>query len=235
MEEVVSNQTVAEDATMTTTADDTATRPPAPVVREVRDHLGVDLLMKLGAARCLAPFMRREHTLGTAATELEMPASTLAYYVKRFLRAGLLQVVRVDPRAGKPIPVYRATADEFRVPFDAMPPGRRDEFLHGSRQKVLGDFVGAMERQITTRLASGIGVTAPGTRGVAINIIDADALDDAPIAEWWGKLRLTEAQAFEFRDALHQLVERFAADEPLPGPGLRSYISMVGLVPDGKP
>ena len=218
---------------MAATTED-VTHPPPPVVREVRDHLGVDLLMKLGAARCLAPFMRRDHTLGTAAAELEMPASSLAYYVKRFMRAGLLRVVRVEPRAGKPIPYYRATADEFRIPFDAMPPGRRDEFLHGSRQKVLGDFVGAMEKQITTRFASGIGVTAPGNRGVAINIVDAEDLEDAPIAEWWGKLRLTEAQAFELRDALHELVERFSAEEPEPGPGLRSYIAMVGLVPDGK-
>lgn len=218
---------------MAHTADEVPTRR-FPVVREVRDHLGVDLLMKLGAARCLAPFMRREHTLGTAAAELDMPASSLAYYVKRFTRAGLLEVTRVEPRAGKPIPFYRATADEYRIPFDAMPPGRRDEFLHGSRQKVLGDFVTAMERQITTRLATGIGVTAPGVRGVAINLIDSELLEDAPIAEWWGKLRLTEAQAFEFRDALHDLVQRFSANEPPPGPGLRSYIAMVGLVPDGK-
>ena len=98
-----------------------------PVV--AREHMAVDLLLNLDAARRLAPFMRCEQTLGSAAAELEMPASSLAYWVGRFQKAGLIAIVRREPRAGKPIPVYRAIADEFQVPLDAMPPGLRDEFL----------------------------------------------------------------------------------------------------------
>ena len=94
-------------------------------VMAVTEHRAVDLLLKLASTRCLGPFMREEHTLGSAAAELQMPASSLAYYVGRFVNAGLVEVVRLQTRSGKPIPVYRATAEEFRVPFDAMPPGRR--------------------------------------------------------------------------------------------------------------
>lgn len=197
--------------------------------RVVRDHLGVDLLLKLAATRCLGPFMRQEHTLGTAAAELEMPASSLAYYVQRFQRAGLLEVVRHQPRAGKPIPVYRATADCFQVPFDAMPPGRRDEFLNGSRRHVLGEFTKAMDRQITRRLDAGITVKCHPVRGVIIDLGESARRDESDITEWWGKVRLTAAEAREYGAALEELARRFGNDEP--GPGRRTYITMFGLVP----
>jgi hypothetical protein len=204
-------------------------------IRVVRDHLAVDLLLKLASTRCLAPFMRAEHTLGTAATELEMPASTLAYYVQRFVRAGLVEVVRLEPRAGKPIPVYRAAADEFQVPFDAMPPGRRDEFLNGSRAKVLDAFTTAITREMTRHSGSGLRVKPHPVRGVAIDFVDLDDLDhldDSNVTEWWGKIRLTDAEARAMRDELQAVVAKFGHDNE--GPGRRTYVSMVGLVPEGR-
>lgn len=201
-------------------------------VEVVRDHLAVDLLLKLSSTRCLGPFMRTEHTLGTAAAELEMPASTLAYYVKRFVRAGLLEVVRLEPRAGKPIPVYRATADEFHIPFDAMPPGRRDEFLNGSRAKVLDAFITAMTREITRRGDSGLRVLPHPVRGVAIDFIEREGLGDAGITEWWGKVGLTDDEARAMRDELQAVIEKYSHDED--APGRRMYISMVGLVPERR-
>ncbi len=203
-----------------------------PRMTVVRDHLAVDLLLKLTSTRCLGPFMREEHTLGTASAELEMPASSLAYYVKRFVRAGLVDVVRLEPRAGKPIPVYRATADEFQVPFDAMPPGTRDEFLNGSRQKVLGAFTTAMGREITRQFDSGIRVQSHPVRGVSIDFVEGARAADLGITEWWGKVRLTDDEAREYSAALQALVERFS--DGTPGPGRRTYISMIGLVPEGR-
>jgi hypothetical protein len=198
----------------------------------VTDHLGVDLLLKLAAARCLAPFMRAEHTLGTAATELEMPASSLSYYVTRFQRAGLVEVVRLEPRAGKPIPVYRATADEFQVPFDAMPPGMRDQFLNGSRQHVLAEFTAAMDREVLHRFDSGIRVSSHPVRGMQIDFMEGAASNDLGVTEWWGKIRLTEDEAHEYAAALQALAERYGNDAP--GPGRRTFITMFGLVPEGR-
>ncbi|MFZ2444215.1 MAG: hypothetical protein WAW51_17755, partial [Ilumatobacteraceae bacterium] len=70
----------------------------------IRDHLGVDLLLNLNAISRLSPFMHTEHTLGSAAKAAAVPASSLAYWVQRFLTARLLETTRVVPRAGKPIP-----------------------------------------------------------------------------------------------------------------------------------
>jgi hypothetical protein len=201
-------------------------------VRVVRDHLGADLLLKLASTRCLGPFMRAEHTLGSAAAELEMPASSLAYYVGRFVNAGLLEVVRAQARAGKPIPIYRATADEFHVPFDAMPPGRRDEFLNGSRKHVLAEFTAAVDRAILDEVDSGIRVLADPVRGVQIDYLEGSSLSDMPATEWWGVLRLTDDEARRLRDELVDIVRRYSDDHP--GPGKRNYISMMGLVPEGR-
>ena len=84
-----------------------------PVV--IRDHLGVDLLLNLNAISRLSPFMHAEHTLGSAAKAAAVPASSLAYWVQRFLTARLLETTRVVPRAGKPIPHYRAISSEFHT------------------------------------------------------------------------------------------------------------------------
>lgn len=198
----------------------------------VRDHMGVDLLLKLTATRCLGPFMRTEHTLGSAADELEMPASSLAYWVGRFVKAKLVTVVRLQERAGKPIPVYRATAEEFQVPFDAMPPGRRDEFVNGSRRHILGEFIAAVDRAILNESEAGIRVICHPTRGVSIDFIEGALPPTLAVTEWWGKIRLTDAEAIELRDALEELGRKYSGDET--GPGRKSYITMFGLVPEGR-
>jgi hypothetical protein len=201
-------------------------------IEVVHDHLAVDLLLKLASTRCLGPFMRAEHTLGTAAAELEMPASTLAYYVKRFIHAGLLEVVRVEPRAGKPIPVYRATADEFHVPFDAIPHGIRDEFLSGSRQRMLARFSESMEHQIMRRGNRGLRVKPHPVRGVSIDFLDGDALHDVAATEWWGSIDLTEEEALAMRDELQAVIAKYVDDRP--SRGRRPYLSMIGLVQEHR-
>lgn len=200
----------------------------------MRDHRGVDLLLKLASTRCIGPFMRAEHTLGSAAAELDMAASTLAYYVGRFVKAGLVEVVRLQPRAGKPIPVYRATADEFHIPFSAMPSGRRDEFLHSSRKHVLAEFVAAIDRQLVDdHDDNGIRVVADPVRGVQIDFIDNGTDDDLVATEWWGSIRLTDDDARAMRTELEAIVARYTGREA-EGRGSRGYIAMVGLVPDGR-
>ena len=198
----------------------------------VHDHLAVDLLLKLTSTRCMAPFMRGERTLGAAAAELAMPASTLAYYVQRFIRAGLLEVVRLEPRAGKPIPVYRATADEFHIPFESMPPGTRDDFLNGSRQKMLVRFSESMERQVTRRGNRGLRVVPHPVRGVAVDFLDGDALADVAATEWWGSIDLTEEEALAMRDELQAVIAKYVDDRP--AKGRRHYVAMVGLVEEHR-
>jgi len=194
-----------------------------------RDHLSVDLLLNLEAARRLAPFMRCEHSLGSAAEELGMPASSLAYWIGRFQKAGLLSVVRHEPRAGKPIPIYRAMAGEFQVPLDAMPPGMRDEFLNGSRRHMFDEFTKAVDAVAEKYLRRGISVRPHVDRGVEIEFLDAEDELPVSVAESWGVASLTDDEARELQATLQAMSKKYS--ERRDQPGTKQYVMVLGLAP----
>ena len=206
-----------------------------PIV--IRDHLGVDLLLNLNAISRLSPFMHTEHTLGSAAKAAAVPASSLAYWVQRFLTARLLETTRVVPRAGKPIPHYRAISSEFHIPFDAMPPGRRDEFLLRGRKFAFEQFIAASNAAAASAFAeTGLRIFASPERGVELTGIEpsSDIADHRAdrTTEWWGACNLTEAEAAELQQALKGLQERFGRDQE--GPGRTRYRFVIGLAPEPR-
>lgn len=67
--------------------------------------------------RYLEPFIARDGTVAQAARELGVTTNSLLYRVRRLEAAGLLRVVRLTPRAGRPVKVYRSVADAFYLPF----------------------------------------------------------------------------------------------------------------------
>jgi hypothetical protein len=68
--------------------------------------------------RYLAPFIGQALTASAAARELEIGLTTLLYRVRRFRDLGLVHVVQVDQRHGRPIKQYRAVAYVFFVPHE---------------------------------------------------------------------------------------------------------------------
>ncbi len=199
----------------------------APIV--LRDHMAVDLLMNLDAARRLAPFMRRDHSLGSAAAELEMPASSLAYWVGRFLKAGLITVVRREPRAGKAIPIYRAASDEFQIPLEAMPAGVRDEFLNGGRRHMFEEFTKAVDEIAQKYLRGGLRVRCHPERGVELNFLDSDGPLPVSVTEAWASVALTDDEAREIQATLDALSAKINTNAE--GPGRRQYVMVLGLAP----
>ena len=195
----------------------------------VRAHDAVDLLLNVQAARHLAPFMREERSLGSAAAELDRRPSSVAYWVGRFVKAGLLVVTRQQPRAGKAIPYYRAAAEEFRMPFDAMPPGTTEEFLHGARKVMVAEFASSVERAARHHFTDGISVTGHAKHGMSINLIEPKGGGTSPVTEWWGNIALTKAEASELQHEMEALARRFNTNKP--GSGRSRYLMMVGLTP----
>ena len=191
--------------------------------------MAVDLLLNLAAARRLAPFMREEQSLGSAAAELEMPASSLAYWVTRFQKAGLVTVVRREARAGKPIPIYRAVADEFQIPLEALPPGKRDEFLNGSRRHMFDEFTKAVDRVAERYLRRGISVRPHTDRGVEIDFLDPEEELPVAIAESWGVVSLTDDEAPELQNTLQALSKKYSQRRE--EKGTKRHVMVLGLAP----
>jgi len=222
MKESLSNQTASNQTASNQTASN-------QTVMIVRSHDAVDLLLNVHAAKHLAPFMRCEQSLGSASAELDRRPSSVAYWVGRFLQTGLLVIAREQPRAGKAIPFYRAAADEFQVPLDAMPPGTTEEFLHGARKVMVAEFASSVERAARHHFTEGISVTGHARRGISINFIEPKDGSTSPVTEWWGHVSLTKAEANELQLEIEALARRFTAEHP--GRGRSRYLMMIGLTP----
>ena len=74
-------------------------------------------LTEFRTAQLLEPFMKRDLSLSEAARELRVKLPVLLYHINKFLAFGLLEVVRTEPRAGRPVKYYRSTAETFFVPY----------------------------------------------------------------------------------------------------------------------
>ena len=198
----------------------------------VNDPMQVDLLLNLNAMRHFAPFVRGPRTLGEAAAELSVPPSTLAYWTGRLQRVGLLEVVERRPRAGKPIPVYRATANEYRIPLGSMSPGTKEEFMNSGRRKVFDRFVTAVDRTLEKFFSDGIAVRGHPERGIEIGFVDPPDGRTPPVTEWWGIVELTDDEATSLHVELNDLVRRYSHDRP--EKGRRSHVVVVGLAAEPR-
>lgn len=69
--------------------------------------------------RQLEPFLARETTVREVAQETGEKPNTVLSRVRRFVKLGLLEVVRKAPRQGRAVKIYKSTADGFFVPFEA--------------------------------------------------------------------------------------------------------------------
>jgi hypothetical protein len=72
-------------------------------------------------SRYFEPFLARDCTVSQAAKEMGCTLDTMLYRVKTFLQAELLNIVRTEPRRGRPINVYRSSADSYFIPFEVTP------------------------------------------------------------------------------------------------------------------
>ena len=68
--------------------------------------------------RYLEPFIGRECSASQAAKTLGVKLTAMLYQTERLQALGLLQVTRQQARQGRPVKLYRATADKFFVPFE---------------------------------------------------------------------------------------------------------------------
>ncbi|HUC32691.1 MAG TPA: hypothetical protein VMS14_04765 [Ilumatobacteraceae bacterium] len=207
-----SNQTRLEDRTV-----------------QVRDPMAIDLLLNLVAMRHFAPFVRGPQTLGTAARDIGVPPSSMAYWVGRLRRVGLIEVVELRKRAGKPIPVYVASAGEYRIPLDAMPPGAREQFLHGGRRRMYERFTAAIDTLLDRHMRDGLVIKGHPDRGIEIGFPDPVDGSEVPVTEWWGSLRLTPDDADKLNQEMSDLISRYQPDRP--GRGRRDYMVVMGFAP----
>jgi predicted transcriptional regulator len=97
---------------------DVAGSDPRQTVRVISDRQLADILTDPQALRRLDPFLGRESSVGEAARLTGEKPNTVLSRVRRFEKLGLLEHTRSVPRQGRPVRLYRTTADAFFIPFD---------------------------------------------------------------------------------------------------------------------
>ena len=90
----------------------------SPSILSIYNPEAAAILTNPHTLRQLEPFLARENTVKDAAAEIGEKPNTVLSRVRRFVRLGLLEVVREAPRPGRAVKVYRSTADGFFVPFE---------------------------------------------------------------------------------------------------------------------
>ena len=195
---------------------------------EITDPEAVALLTDLRGLSLLTPFLAGVHTLTTAALAAKRPPSSMAYWVPRFERTGLVVRQGEVRRAGTPMPRYRAPARKLVVPFRCIPFDARVRMLDQGRMRILRRFLDGIDEAIAASDSYGLSFAAHGEGGSEIDLEETDAVRTTrPYTDGWRALELTEADATALSRELESLIERYEARG-----GPKKYWYHGGLAPD---
>jgi hypothetical protein len=201
-----------------------------PARGEITDHAAVLLLTDLRALKYLTPFLNGVHTLSSAAASLQCSTSTIAYWIPRFVRVGLLVHLGDQTRAGMAMPTYRAPASQLVVPFRSLPFDRRVAMLDSGRMRVLRRFLDGLDESMERDNSIAIGFRSEAPKSFAIEMVETDEHKQArAYTDGWQTLELTDADARRLATEMEALVERYVGRN-----GPKRYIVHRGLAADAR-
>ncbi len=203
--------------------------------RVVRDPDAAELLMNPTTLRQIAPFLGRARTIGQAAEESGELPNTVLKRVRRFRAAELLEVAATLPRRGRPMKLYRTTADLFFVPFEATAAesleaslAERDAYWERllrrnvvrARMEALGTWGTRVYRDDRGRLQVQTAVTPEADA----TTLDADA--PAVLSSWRDSVTLDFEDAKALQREMYELLLRYEQKQ-----GAQRYIVRLALAP----
>lgn len=188
------------------------------------------------------PFLARELTASQAASETGRDLNAVLYRLRQFLAAGLVKVVREIKRAGRPIKVYRSTADAYFVPYEFTPFASLEERMMDQLLPHLRERVRSAARRLQEAGVSGQllyrdekGETWMESAGESTGPADWLDPDRGVGLDFMTHVRLSDADARRLQGALYETFERFVRGSPsevTPAePGTRLYDFSVSLLP----
>ena len=221
-------------------------RPPAEAFFTVQDEKQAKLLSDAKSFGYFKPFLAKTCTVSQAAEEVGCNLDTLLYRVATLLEAGLLRIVHLEKRAGRPIKHYRSVHDAYFIPHNVTPYADVEERLRAQMQKGhdllvqgIAKYLRDMEqegRRVYRRQDDGVvWQESAGDTMIAFDVFDPEGLQaqfeayQGPIADAFGdELTLTREEAKAFMLELYALWLRYQGKE---GEGRTPYYFSLGFVP----
>ncbi len=204
-----------------TTPDDADDRPERA---EVREPTAIAMLTDLRALAMLTPFLRRTHTLSSAAREIGRPPSSLAHWIPKFLACDLLERRGTIRRAGAAMPRYRTPARALVVPFGLVPFDARVRLLDEGRMRVMRRFLDGIDEVMESVGTIGLSFAAHPVSGTIIDFSDPGT--QRGFTDGWFVLDLDEDDALTLARELEELLRRYTTRT-----GRRQYVVHGGVTP----
>ena len=212
---------------------------------ELSDPEAVRIVTDPKARRFLEPLIGQERSAGQLARELGVDLSSVLYRVEQFMRLGLVEVGRLEPRRGRAVRYYRAVADGFYIPFGATAHPTTETLspdAFENLQTLLNKSIAHTWTEAAGEpLALGLHLYRHADGGLYRNITphpDEDApnrffetlLEPSSAAVWdtWGVRRLSRADAKKLQQELASVFKRY---QPSDAEEDREYIIRLALAP----
>jgi hypothetical protein len=138
-------------------------------------------------------------SLAEAASALDLDLKRLHHHVLRFCRLGLLQVAETRARAGRPIKLYRMTAEAFFLPHAAAPELVTERLARELRASL---------RTAAAQPGKGLVFRADDRGAPRMEAARGDTPSEA--LETWRIMRLTPEDRAAFAAELDGLIARYA-------------------------
>ena len=208
--------------------------------QQVTDAEAAALLMNPKALRVLCQFVGVERPAADAARHLSLPLTTLLYWLRRLGDAGLLRCVRQQPRKGRAVKLYRASAERYFVPYHVSSSATPEALLALNETPLRAELDRALVAAGMTLLEGkrigGWGVSVQrDVRGELVRVYTADASPQPSVLDpevpallnlWRRDLRLNFEDAKAFQQELVDLFGKYQRRT-----GSHTYILHMALAP----
>jgi len=149
--------------------------------------------------RILMLFAARELSLGEVARQANLDLKRLHYHAGRLVALGLLNVVGVRSRAGRPIKLYRAAATSFFISQDVLAMSSTEGLANELRELLAAEEQRSMEGILFSVGKEG----EPAARLIPL------ATPSGRAFELWRILRLSAADFAELRADLDAVLSKY--------------------------
>jgi hypothetical protein len=204
----------------------------------VEDNAVADLLTDPVTLHQLEPFLGRAVSVGQAARETGQKPNTVLSRVRRLVEAGVLVECGSLPRRGRPIRLYRSSADAFFIPFDttsaesleaalAERESYWEKLLRENVVKARRERVGVWGTRIYRDGKGRLQIQTALTPDRNFTTLDPEA--PAVMSAWRDSVYLDFEDAKSLQRELFDLLKRYQQKE-----GAQRYIMRLGMAPIGE-
>lgn len=200
----------------------------------VADTEQARLLTEPTSKEFFKPFLARERSAAEAAAVMRCSLNTMLYRIKTLLRAGLLGVVREQPRKGRAVKIYRSVHNAYFVPFRVTPYATIEERLEVQSEPIFAGLIHSYAAALkqNARYGHHIFVNENGVVWTS-DLLPEQTPAGQPNIFTDVYLRLRDEDARALGQELKELLGRALELDKQTGddPEARAYLNMVALLP----